>query len=137
VTCSQDETVRIWDLESGEQEGMAMEHGGRTYWHRGLAVTRDGQRILSGSSDKVLRVWDVETQQSIAEWVGHDGSILCIAMSPDDQLVASGDREGRIVIREMKEGQIKAFHRDCSGRCELASAFLQTGRSSPLDMMTT
>jgi WD40 repeat protein len=36
--------------------------------------------------------------------------ISCIATSPDDQLVASGDNKGRIVIREMnlkEDGRIK------------------------------
>jgi WD40 repeat protein len=76
----------------------------------GLAVTKDGKRILSGGRDMVLRVWDVETHQPIAEWGGHARFIHCIAMSPDDQLVASGDSKGRIVIREMnlkEDGRIK------------------------------
>jgi WD40 repeat protein len=108
VTCSDDHTVKIWDLENGEQEGRAMHHRGTTGWAQGLAVTRDGKRILSSASDMVLRVWDAETHQPIAEWGGHEGGILCIVVSPDDQLVASGDRQGRIVIREMKEdGQMK------------------------------
>ncbi|KAF9222331.1 WD40 repeat-like protein [Gyrodon lividus] len=32
------------------------------------------------------------------------GGIRCIVMSPDDQLAASGDHDGKIVIREIKEG---------------------------------
>ncbi|KIJ13206.1 hypothetical protein PAXINDRAFT_170648 [Paxillus involutus ATCC 200175] len=77
----------------------------------GLTVTKDGKSILSGGSDNVLRVWDVETHQPIAEWGGHKLGICCIAMSPDDQLVASGDVRGGIVIREMmnskEDGRIK------------------------------
>ncbi|KIJ13739.1 hypothetical protein PAXINDRAFT_49894, partial [Paxillus involutus ATCC 200175] len=109
VTCSSDNAVKIWDLENGEQEGMAMQCDGFTGWVQGFAVTRDGKRIVSsGSVEEVLRVWDVETHQPVAEWGGHEGDILCIVVSPDDQLVASGDREGRIVIREMKDdGQTK------------------------------
>ncbi|KIJ13737.1 hypothetical protein PAXINDRAFT_48735, partial [Paxillus involutus ATCC 200175] len=90
VTCSSDDAVKIWDLENGEQEGMAMQHSGNAEWAQGLAVTRDGKRILSGGGDAVLRVWDVETHQPIAEWGGHEHAIHCIAMSPDDQLVGSG-----------------------------------------------
>ncbi|KAF8833065.1 WD40 repeat-like protein, partial [Paxillus ammoniavirescens] len=41
VTCSWDKTVRIWNVETGEQEGTTMGHEGRVY---GLAVTRDGKR---------------------------------------------------------------------------------------------
>ncbi|KIJ09606.1 hypothetical protein PAXINDRAFT_27895, partial [Paxillus involutus ATCC 200175] len=104
VSCSADKTVRIWDVEKGEQEGTSMVHEG---WVRGLAVTRDGKRILSGSGDKVT-MWDVETHECIEEWAGHTGDIRCIALSPDDRLAASGGLDGKIVIREMKRsGRIK------------------------------
>ncbi|KIJ13200.1 hypothetical protein PAXINDRAFT_170642 [Paxillus involutus ATCC 200175] len=99
VTCSEDGTVRIWNMENGEQEGMAMEHIGCVY---GLTATRDGKRILSGGDDKVLR--------AITEWCGHEAAVCCIVMAPNDELVASGDHGGRIVIREMNlkdDGRIK------------------------------
>ncbi|KAF9233554.1 hypothetical protein BU15DRAFT_80004 [Melanogaster broomeanus] len=101
VTCSYDKTVRIWNVESGEQEGTSMAHNHRVAC---LAVTRDGKRILSGGDDKIIRVWDVETHDCIEDWGGNRGAIECIAVSPDDRLVASGDREGQINIRDMKEG---------------------------------
>ncbi|KAF9222271.1 WD40 repeat-like protein [Gyrodon lividus] len=105
VTCSNDGTVRIWNVEDGEQEGTSMEHGD---WVNGLAVTRDGKRILSGGGDNKMKVWDVETYEFIEEWEDHTGGISCIAMSPDDQLVASAGHGGKIVIRKMKKGgQIK------------------------------
>ncbi|KIJ13529.1 hypothetical protein PAXINDRAFT_29092, partial [Paxillus involutus ATCC 200175] len=104
VTCSPDKTVRIWDVENGEQEGATMEHED---WVEGLAVTRDGKRILSGGKSKRIMVWDVETHELIEEWEDETGSILCIAVSPDDQLAASGNHEGKIVIREMESGWIR------------------------------
>ncbi|KIJ11919.1 hypothetical protein PAXINDRAFT_83737 [Paxillus involutus ATCC 200175] len=104
VTCSGDGTIRIWDAESGEQEGTSMEHGG---WIEGIAMTRDGKRILACSQENEMRVWDVETHELIEEWENHTGGILsCIAMSPDDQLVASGDDSGEIG-GELSLGPIK------------------------------
>ncbi|KIJ09599.1 hypothetical protein PAXINDRAFT_172441, partial [Paxillus involutus ATCC 200175] len=77
-------------------------------WVRGLAVTKDGKRILSSGADKRITMWDVKTHERIEEWVGHTGDIRCIALSPDDRLAASGDRDGKIVIREVKRsGRIK------------------------------
>jgi WD40 repeat protein len=111
VTCSEDGTVRIWNVENGEQEGMAMEHIG---FVSSLTVTRDGKRILSGGDDKVLRVWNAEMHQPIAAWGGHDGNIACIVIAPNDELVASGDHGGRIVIREMnlkEDGHIMQWSR--------------------------
>ncbi|KIJ13696.1 hypothetical protein PAXINDRAFT_170202, partial [Paxillus involutus ATCC 200175] len=84
-----------------------MEHDG---WVEALAVTRDGKRILSGGMDEVLRVWDVETHQPIAKWGGHDTTIRCTVVSPDNRLVASGNSEGRIVITEMKEDEQTKQH---------------------------
>ncbi|KIJ09196.1 hypothetical protein PAXINDRAFT_17704 [Paxillus involutus ATCC 200175] len=79
VTCLYDKTVRIvWDVEKGEREGTSMVHEDELH---GLAVTRDGKRILSGNT----------------------GRIVCIALSPDDQLTASGGDDGKIEIREIKE----------------------------------
>ncbi|KAF8834965.1 WD40 repeat-like protein [Paxillus ammoniavirescens] len=100
VTCSLDKTARIWDVETGEQEGTTMEHEG---WVEGLAVTRDGKKILSGGSDKRIKVWDVETHELIEDWENDTGVIWSIVVSPDDQLAASGGHKGEIMIREMKE----------------------------------
>ncbi|KAF9219596.1 WD40 repeat-like protein [Gyrodon lividus] len=101
VTCSYDKTVRMWNVGNGEQEGTPMEHDG---WVSGLAVTKDGKRILNGGEDKKIRVWDVETHEFMEEWGAHTGNIWCIAMALDDLLTASGDNNGKIVIREVKEG---------------------------------
>ncbi|KAF8833428.1 WD40 repeat-like protein [Paxillus ammoniavirescens] len=101
VTCSSDKTVRLWNVETGEQEGTTMEHKG---WVSGLAVTRDGKRVLSGGADKRIRVWGVETHELIEEWEDETGSIWWIVVSPDDQLAATGGEKGVIVIREIQEG---------------------------------
>jgi hypothetical protein len=75
VTSSFDKTVRIWNVENGEQEGTTMEHKG---WVSGLAVTRDGKRILSGGYDKRISVWDVETHELIEEWENETGGICAL-----------------------------------------------------------
>ncbi|KAF8835169.1 WD40 repeat-like protein, partial [Paxillus ammoniavirescens] len=68
VSCSDDKTVRIWDVEKGKQEGSSMAQEG---WIDGLAVTRDGKRVLSGGEGGRIRVWDVETHELIEEWTSH------------------------------------------------------------------
>jgi WD40 repeat protein len=123
VTSSWDKTVRIWDVENGEQEGTAMEHES---WVEGLAVTRDGKKVLSGGDDKRIMVWDVETHELIEEWEDETGCIWCIAVSPDDQFAAGGDLKGKIVIREIEEsGRIR--HSIKAGSAVLSLCFSPNG----------
>ncbi|KIJ13541.1 hypothetical protein PAXINDRAFT_117028 [Paxillus involutus ATCC 200175] len=92
VSCSDDKTVRIWNVENGEQEGTSMEHEDRVY---GLAVTRDGKRILSGSEDKKIKVFDVESGKLVLGPIkGHKDWIRCVLWSLDGSKLfsASDDR---------------------------------------------
>ena len=44
-----------------------------------VAVFPDGLRLVSGSSDKTLKVWDVATGRCVATLKGHSGSVRCAA----------------------------------------------------------
>ena len=59
VSGSEDETLRVWDLDSGK---CLRELKGHTDIIRCVAVTPDGRRAVSGSDDKTVRVWDLPTQ---------------------------------------------------------------------------
>ncbi len=60
VSGSDDETLRVWDLESGRCLRTLEGHSSGV---RSVSVTPDGRRAVSGSDDETLRVWDVESGQ--------------------------------------------------------------------------
>ena len=39
----------------------------------------DGRRVVSGSEDKTLKVWDVATGECVATLEGHSGWVRCAA----------------------------------------------------------
>ena len=110
ATSSDGGTVKVWNLESGEQEGTSMEHKNNI---TGLAVTRDGSKIISSYHGGVIKVWNVESHQVIEEWT-HPGSYPKIAISPDDRLIAVGTiwrvgiytMEGRQVNESIEVGEV-------------------------------
>ena len=56
-----------------------------------LAFTPDGTRLVSGSHDKTVRVWDAVTGMPIgAPLTGHEAEVTAVAVSPDGTLIASG-----------------------------------------------
>ena len=106
VTGSDDGTVKVWNLEEGEQEGTSMKHDREIC---GLAVTLDGTKIISGDGDRKIKVWDVESHELVKEWTHLEG---CpgIAISPDGRLIAAGDRA--VVIYSMEGRQVSSIKVD-------------------------
>ncbi|KAF8556139.1 WD40 repeat-like protein [Imleria badia] len=86
VSGSHDKTVKVWNLEHGEQEGTSMEH---EYEVDSLAVTRDGTKIISGDVGGIIKVWDVQSHELVREWT-HEGGSPNVAISPDDRFIAVG-----------------------------------------------
>ncbi|MGA8030319.1 MAG: NB-ARC domain-containing protein, partial [Bryobacteraceae bacterium] len=58
VSASDDNTLKVWDLESG-RELRTLEGHSRSV--TGVALTADGKRAVSASSDHTLKVWDLES----------------------------------------------------------------------------
>ncbi|KAF8553449.1 WD40 repeat-like protein [Imleria badia] len=85
VTGSDDGTVRVWNLESGKQEGTSMEHENKV---DSLAVTRDGTKIVSSDEDGSIKMWNVESHELVQNWKAHSTISHALAISPDDRLVA-------------------------------------------------
>ena len=71
-----------------------------------IAFSPDGTHIVSGSSDSIIRVWDVVTGQQIGEALrGHDHWVSSVAFSPDGKHIVSGSRDETIRVWDVTTGQ--------------------------------
>ncbi|MEH1921859.1 hypothetical protein [Nostoc sp.] len=61
----------------------------------GVAVTPNGQQVISASSDKTLKVWNLATGEVIATFTG-EYPISCCAVAPDGMTIVAGDTSGRV-----------------------------------------
>ena len=82
-----DKTVRLWDIETGEQRQMFNGHTASVY---SVAFSSDGTLFASGGRDKTVQLWDAETGQQKQVFNGHMGAVRSVAFSPDGTMVASG-----------------------------------------------
>jgi len=55
-----------------------------------VALSRDGQRLLSSGGDQTMRLWDIEKEAQLHVFEPHPQSVLGVAFSPDGRRVASG-----------------------------------------------
>jgi WD40 repeat protein len=68
VSASEDETLKVWDLESGRALHTLKGHSKGV---NGVAVTVDGKRAVSASDDKTVKVWDLESGRALHTLKGH------------------------------------------------------------------
>ena len=64
-----------------------------------VALSPDGSKIISGSDDKTIRVWDASIGVEILPPLrGHDDSILSVVFSPDGSKIISGSLDDTIRV---------------------------------------
>ena len=70
------------------------------------AFSPDGARIVSGSDDSTVRVWDAASGAELLVLRGHEGSVKAAAFSPDGARIVSGsdDQHGAGVGRGERGG---------------------------------
>ncbi len=89
-----DDTLRLWNLETGQTEI------GRV---TGLALTSDGRHAVSSSSyDETVILWDLEAGKKIASFTGDRPMTACI-FTPDERTIIAGDESGRVHFLQLVE----------------------------------
>lgn len=56
----------------------------------GVAFAPDGKRFVSGSLDRKIILWDVETGKPVRSWTGNAEGVECVAFSADGNFILSG-----------------------------------------------
>ena len=102
VSASMDNTIRIWDAETGRQIGKPLE--GHTEWVKSAAFSPDGKRIVSAAWDGTIRIWDAKTGKQIGQSL--EGNVInSAAFSPDGKRIVSASQLGTIQIWDAKTGR--------------------------------
>jgi WD40 repeat protein len=70
-----------------------------------VAVFPEGQRMVTGSYDRMLCLWDLKTGVMLKKMEGNRHEVRALAVSRDGQLIASGGDKGEIIIWHGETGE--------------------------------
>jgi WD40 repeat protein len=102
VTGSSDNTVKIWDLKTGNEIKTLIGHNGAI---RSVAVLPNGD-IVTGSKDNTVKIWDIKTGNEIKTLIGHNGAVRSVAVLPNGDIV-TGSWDGIRIWSLGAGGEVK------------------------------
>ena len=91
---------------TGSQTTVLSGHTNSVY---SLAFSLDGTFLVSGSRDKTVKLWDVQTGRVIKSFHGHRGWIKSVSISADNTMIASGSYDKTARLWDIKTGNCCIF----------------------------
>ena len=98
--------IVILDAITGSQTAVL---SGHTDWVRSLVFSSDRNLLVSGSSDKTVKLWDMQTGGVIETFRGNTEIVLSVSISADCTMIASGASNGKICLWDIQTGQCHHF----------------------------
>jgi WD40 repeat protein len=91
-----------------QREPLATLHwsrSGHRGWATSVAVSPDGTWAVSGSDDKTVKIWDLETGNCRATLEGHTNQVWTVAITSDGKKILSGSWDGTIRVWDVDDGK--------------------------------
>ena len=109
ATASDDNSVRLWEIPSGNEI--------KIFRHRSavidVAFGAGGPRLVSASRDQSARVWDIKSGQEVFKAI-HGDILRTARLSPDEKFLASGSLDRTARVYEIGSGReiSRMIHKD-------------------------
>ncbi len=89
-----DGSVRIWEGRDTAPDVISA-HGD---WVSGVAFSPDGRLLVSGSYDRTVRVWDLDTESPIATLDDADAWISSVTFAPDGATIYATTQDAMLLV---------------------------------------
>ncbi|KAI9105788.1 WD40-repeat-containing domain protein [Phlyctochytrium arcticum] len=137
VSCSDDATVKIWDLETRQVLRTLSDHVGQIQGMQvilphspprvdGILVT--GGLLVTGALDNTVRIWCLETGECLKKLFGHVEGVWCIGV--DSLRIVSGSQDRKVMVWELESGKSMyelTGHQGAVNVCQLSDTKIVTG----------
>ena len=126
ASCSDDTTVKLWQLDKPSPVHDLREHKKEIYTIRWSPTgpgseNPNGKTLLASASfDASVKLWDAEAGKATLSLDKHDKKVYTVAFSPCGSYLASGSLGGQLYIWDVKGGSVVKCFRGGSDIFEVA-----------------
>ncbi|VXD15741.1 serine/threonine-protein kinase [Planktothrix paucivesiculata] len=111
VSGSQDKTLIIWNLKTGQLLYRLIGHEAAI---TSVAISPNGHKLVSGSLDRTLISWNLDKRAIADRFFSHSGSpyshrcgaVYSVDYSPDGDMIASGSEDKSIKLWNQRNGEL-------------------------------
>lgn len=99
ITCSDDKTVKITDLETGKKESEFLKHGAEVKacdWHPYKSL------VISGGKDNFAKLWDPHSGEELSTLYAHHQYITKIKWHQNGNWVATGSKDASVRVHDIR-----------------------------------
>ncbi|KAJ7875853.1 hypothetical protein B0H13DRAFT_2668785 [Mycena leptocephala] len=93
IVAGSDSGIRIWDVATGDSHDLDCDEKVLS-----VAFWPDGSRIVSGSSEGTVKIWNVMTGEEERVFSGHSDRVNSVAVSPDGLFIVSGSKDKTVKL---------------------------------------
>ena len=104
-TCGCDERLIAWNNTVKGPTMLWTVDPAHAGWVRSVAVSPDGTTLATGGNDNLVKLWQADTGEAVAELAGHESHVYNLAYSPDGGRIISGDLKGVVIEWDATAGQ--------------------------------
>ncbi|KAK2192264.1 hypothetical protein NP493_35g01041 [Ridgeia piscesae] len=90
------DTVKVWTFYKRHTRGIHTDD--HTDHVTCIAISRDGKTAITGSKDKVVKLWNLDISDFLENLKGHEAAVTCVAMGDNEEFAASGSDDCTVKV---------------------------------------
>lgn len=101
LTSGTDRTISYWEVYDGSL--VREKEGSKVGAVNCLAINSSGDYFVSSGTDCVVKLWNYELGEVVAQGYGHAGIVTSCKYSPDSKFLITGGQDGAVFIWRVPE----------------------------------